>query len=314
MRFPALQTRHATPATMLVVAAVVAGCHRKPEPDAYGNFEAIEVVVSAQTSGQIERFTPVEGMRLEQGAVVATIDTTQLSLERAQATAQRAAAGSRGTEVGEQLRALEVQRDIARRTYERTKRLHDERAATAQQLDQAERDYRTLGAQIDALRAQRRSVRMDAASTDARVAQIRDRIEKSTVVNPQPGTVLATYARAGEVVQPGQPLYKIASLDTLDLRAYVSGAQLASLRLGQPAEVRVDRRDGSLRTVRGTVTWVSSSAEFTPTPVQTRDERADLVYAVKVRVANPDGALKIGMPADVTFAPAAPAATKTAER
>jgi len=301
-------------AAVAAVAAVaaLASCRGEPEPDAYGNFEATEVVVSAQTGGQVEQFTPVEGMRLERGVVVAVIDTTQLALEREQLSAQRAATGARRTEVAEQLRVLAVQHEIARRAYERTRRLHAEQAATAQQLDQTERDYRTLGAQIAALRAQGRSVALDVASSEARVAQIRDRIARSRVENPQAGTVLTTYARAGEVVQPGQPLYKIADLDTLVLRAYVTGGQLSSLRLGQRVQVRVDAGAGSLRTLPGTVTWVSPTAEFTPTPVQTRDERADLVYAVRVRVPNPDGALKIGMPADVTFGAAGPA--RTAER
>ena len=297
-------------ATVVLLFAGAAGCNGDGEPDAYGNFEATEVVVSAQTSGQIQEFTPVEGARVERGAVVAVIDTTQLALERAQLAAQLAATGARRTEVSEQLRVLEVQREIAQRAYDRTVRLHAAQAATAQQLDQAERDYRTLVAQIDALQAQRRSVTLDMASSEARVAQIRERIGKSSVVNPQAGTVLATYARAGEVVQPGQPLYKVADLDTLELRAYVTGGQLGSIRLGQDVQVHVDAGD-RLRSVPGTVTWISSTAEFTPTPVQTRDERADLVYAVKIRVANPGGALKIGMPADVTFG--APPA-ETAER
>ena len=134
------------------------------------------------------------------------------------------------------------------------------------------------------------------------MAQIRERIEKSRVTNPQPGTVLTTYAKAGEVVQAGQPLYRIAQLDTLVLRAYVTEGQLTSVRIGGRVQVRVDRGRGDLLTLPGVVTWVSSKAEFTPTPVQTRDERADLVYAVKVSVPNPSGALKIGMPADVAIA------------
>ncbi|HEX6060288.1 MAG TPA: efflux RND transporter periplasmic adaptor subunit [Gemmatimonadaceae bacterium] len=311
--FTSLSSRPALrAAVLLALLAAAAGCDGDGEPDAYGNFEATEVVVSAQTSGQIQEFTPVEGARVERGAVVAVIDTTQLALERAQLAAQLAATGARRTEVSEQLRVLEVQREIAQRAYERTQRLHAAQAATAQQLDQAERDYRTLVAQIDALQAQRRSVTLDMASSEARVAQIRERIGKSSVVNPQAGTVLATYARAGEVVQPGQPLYKVADLDTLELRAYVTGGQLGSIRLGQEVQVRVDAGDDRLRSVPGTVTWISSTAEFTPTPVQTRDERADLVYAVKIRVANPGGTLKIGMPADVTFgaAPAAEAAQR----
>ena len=284
-----------------LLAALATACSREPEPDAYGNFEATEVVVSAQTGGQLTRFVPVEGTRLARGAVVAVVDTTPLALERAQISAQRDAVGARAAEVAVQLDVLEVQREFARRAYERTRRLHAEQAATAQQLDQAERDYRVLGAQIDAARAQRRSVALETASSEARVAQVRDRIARSTVVNPQPGTVLVTYAREGEVVQAGQPLYRIADLDTLELRVYVDESQLASVRLGEPVQVRVDDGRGARRTVTGAVAWVSPKAEFTPTPVQTRDERADLVYAVKVRVPNADGALKIGMPADVAL-------------
>jgi HlyD family secretion protein len=291
-----------TALTFALASLLVTACHRDPEPDAYGNFEATEVVVSAQTGGPVMRFVPVEGMRISKGAVAAVIDTTALALEREQIAAQRAAVGSREGEVGEQLRVLEVQRDIARRVYERTRRLREQEAATAQQMDQAERDWRTLEAQIAALRAQRRSVGLDVTGSEARVAQIRDRIARSTVVNPQPGTVLAVYAREGEVVQPGQPLYRIANLDTLELRAYVSGAQLAQVKLGTRVSVRVDRGGERRLAIPGTVSWISPTAEFTPTPVQTRDERAELVYAVKVRVPNRDGTLKIGMPADLTLA------------
>jgi len=297
-----------TGAAMLFVSA----CHRGRQPDAYGNFEATEVVVSAQTSGQLQRFTPVEGMRLERGTTVAVIDTTQLALQREQSSAQRAAASSRAAEVEAQLHALEAQRDVAQRSFERTQRLYAAKAATAQQLDQTERDYRTLVAQVAAARAQRQSATLDASASEARVDQLRDQLTKSAVTNPQAGTVLTTYARAGEIVAPGEPLYKIADLDTLVLRAYLSGSQLASVKLDQPVQVHVDRGDGTLATIAGVVSWISSTAEFTPTPVQTRDERADLVYAVKIRVPNADGTLKIGMPGDVTFrgAAAAPATTR----
>lgn len=282
-------------------AILLAACGGSRPPDAYGNFEAVEVTVSAQTSGQIERFTPVEGARLERGASVALIDTTQLALERQQLAAQRAAAGARRRQASEQLRALQVQEEIARRAYQRTERLYAQHAATSTQLDQSEREYRSLTAQIEAARALRRSVALDSASAEAKVAQIMEQLAWSSVANPEPGTVLAVYARAGEVVQPGQPLYKIASLDTLTLRAYITGDQLSTVRIGQQVQVAVTSDDGSLATRPGTVTWVSPTAEFTPTPVQTRDERANLVYAVKIRVANGDGALKIGMPADVTL-------------
>jgi HlyD family secretion protein len=199
----------------------------------------------------------------------------------------------------EQIGVLTAQLEVVRRVYERTKRLVEQNAATAQQLDQAEREYRTLVAQIDAAQAQKRSVASEIGTNDARVAQIRDRIGRSRIVNPEPGTVLATFVKQGELVQVGQPLYRIANLDTLTLRAYVAETQLSSLRLGQRVQVRVDKGDGSLATVAGTVSWIASEAEFTPTPVQTRDERADLVFAVKVSVPNPGGTLKIGMPADL---------------
>lgn len=310
MRWNLARSRDAV--LLIGMVAAASGCRAASKPDAYGNFEAVEVVVSAQTAGQVERFVPVEGMQLSRGALAALIDTTQLTLQRRQLLAQRDAAHSRAAQASQQLQALLVQRDISRRAYERTQRLHAEQAATAQQLDQSERDYKVLVAQIDAARAQALSAGLDAASVGANVAQVAERIDRSHVTNPEAGTVLTTYARAGEVVQAGQPLYRIANLDTLTLRAYVSEPQLASFRVGQAVQVHVDRGDGTLMTLPGTVSWVSSTSEFTPTPVQTRDERADLVYAVKVLVPNRGGLLKIGMPADLVLAaPRAPAGSTT---
>jgi HlyD family secretion protein len=285
---------------LTVGAVLLAACGGAPEADAYGNFEAEEVVVSAQTSGQILAFVPVEGAVLEAGAVTAVVDTTQLALERDQLLAQRGALAARRTEVAEQLRSLEVQREIAQRAYDRTRRLHVEQAATTAQLEQSERDARVLGGQGEAARAAGASVGAELSALDARVAQVRDRLARASVANPVAGTVLATYARVGEMIQPGQPLYKVADLGTLDLRAYITGGQLAAFGLGDSVDVRVDD-GGALRTYGGVVTWVAGKSEFTPTPVQTRDDRTALVYAVKVRVANPDGTLKIGMPADVTL-------------
>ena len=286
---------------LTLVALVASACHRAPAPDAYGNVEATSVVVSAETAGQLLRFAPVEGEPLAAGAVAAVVDTTPLALQLAQIDAQRAGSASRRTEVGQQIDVLEVQRAIAQRTYERTRRLFAQQAATAQQLDQAERDYRVLVEQIQAARAQRRTVGEDVAATTARVAQVRDQLTRSAVRNPLAGTVLTTYAKAGEMVQPGQPLYKIASLDTVDVRAYVTEPQLAQVRVGQRAQVAFDAGGDARRTVAGTVAWIASEAEFTPTPIQTRDERTNLVYAIKLRVVNADGRLKIGMPVDVQF-------------
>ena len=279
----------------------IIACGRTAEPDAYGNFEATEVVVSSESGGQLRWFTPTEGAHIAHGTVVGVVDTTQLNLEGAQTVAQRSATEARVNAAGSQAGIYEAQLVVARRTLERTRRLLDQKAATAQQFDQADRDYRTLVAQATAARSQQRSVAEEVTSTNARVLQLRDRIRKASVTNPVAGTVLATYAEAGEVVQPGQPLYRIANLDTLTLRAYVAEHQLASLRLGQRVQVSVDQGKGAQLAVPGVVSWISAKAEFTPTPVQTRDERADLVYAVKVQVPNARGVLKIGMPADFTL-------------
>jgi HlyD family secretion protein len=291
--------RQLASSALLLVAIV--GCGGERQPDAYGNMEATEVVVGSQASGQLVAFTPAEGQVIGSGAVTAVVDTTALVLQLQQIAAQRGTSVARVAEVEKQTGVLETQRVIAQRAYERTTRLFDQQAATAQQLDQAERDYRTLLAQIEAARAQARTAAQDIAASDARVAQLRDQISKARVTNPVSGTVLATYVKAGEIVQPGQPLYRIANLDTLELRAYVGEAQLSEVKLGQVVQVSIDAGNDKRRTMPGRISWVSSQAEFTPTPIQTREERSNLVYAVKVRVANRDGVLKIGMPADVVL-------------
>jgi HlyD family secretion protein len=280
---------------------LLTGCRGGTQPDAYGNFETTEVVVSAETSGQLLSFKADEGQTLAAGQLVGVIDTTQLSLQQQQLSAQKSGGASRVTEVGQQLDALRVQQEIARRNYERVQRLFNVQAATAQQLDQAERDYKVLTEQIQGVEAQRRSVAEDVKSTGARLAQIAQQLAKTRITSPVGGTVLARYTDRGEFVQPGQPLYKIANLASMILRAYVTETQLSRVKLGGTAHVSIDTGNNTRRTLAGTVSWVSPEAEFTPTPIQTRDERKDLVYAVKVRVPNPGGVVKIGMPADVTF-------------
>lgn len=324
------------------IALALAGCAREEAPDAYGNVEAVEVVVSPTIGGRLVSFSVEEGQKLAADAVVASIDAVELGLERDQLTAQQAAGTSRVAEVGRQIEVLEAQRavaqaqrdaaaaqqsvlaaqvDIARRNRERTDRLFAQQAATAQQRDQAERDLRVLeeqikaqaeqveaqtrqvnaqGAQIAMARAQRDTAAQQVKSAEAQVARATERVSKAEVKNPTDGTVLATYARAGETVAPGQPLYRIANMTEVDVRAYISEPQLAQVKVGQQAQVSFDSGE-ERQSVSGTVTWIASRAEFTPTPIQTREERADLVYAIKLRVANADDRLKIGMPVDVDF-------------
>ncbi len=288
--------------SLLTVVALFSaiGCNENGEPDAYGNFEADEVVVSAQIGGPLMRFDAVEGQQLALGALAAVVDTTPLVLEREQLSAQRSVIVSRRNELTAQRASIAAQLEIAERSLARTTRLRDGGAATAQQLDAAERDTRMLSSQRDALAASTASLGAELAATDARIASVNDRLSRALVTAPISGTVLTTYARAGESVQPGQALFAIADLSSLTLRAYVSGDQLATFTLGQAVTVHVSV-DGGLMPFPGEIAWVSSRAEFTPTPVQTRDERADLVYAVKVRVRDAEGRLKIGMPGDVTL-------------
>jgi HlyD family secretion protein len=328
---------------VMIALTVQGGCAKPAEPDAYGNVEATEVVVGAEATGRLVTYTVVEGALVRAGAVVGAIDAAQLGFERDQLAAQQSAARSRVNEVRQQIAGLEAQREsaiaqrdagkaqrdaltaqfeIARRTHARTRRLFDQQAATAQQLDQAERDERVLNNQISAqdeqikaqerqiaaqgemvrgARAQEQTVAAQAAGAEAQVSQAGERIRKTEVRNPIDGTVLTTYAKAGEVVQAGQPLYRIANLASMEVRAYVTEPQLAAIRLGQEAQVSIDAGGGRRQSVSGAVAWISSRAEFTPTPIQTREERVDMVYAIKIRVANENGVLKIGMPVDVQF-------------
>lgn len=288
----------------LTVALIVAlsGCG-KDEPDAYGNFEAEEVVVSAESPGQLLRFQIEEGSRVAAGAIVGAIDTMQLALQRQELYARRDAARSRTAEVGKQVAVLEAQRASLRREFQRAERLLLEQAATAQQVDRAEREYRTLVQQIEATRAAQGTAAGDVASIEAQIALVGDRIARAQISNPVTGTVLTKYAEVGELLQVGQPLYKIASLDTLTLRAFVSGAQIGEVKLRAAVTVRIDSggKDNAMRELPGRISWISAQAEFTPTPIQTREERTEQVYAVKVRVANPGGVLKVGMPAELVL-------------
>lgn len=312
-----------------LLAAFTASCAREAGPDAYGSVEAVTIDVSAEVAGQVLTLIAREGQPMAADAVAAVIDTAQLTLERDQIDTQRRAAEARAVEAAgqidiarERVRVQAAQRDvltaqraIAERAHARTRSLYGQQAATAQQLDQSERDLRVLVEQIEAqtrqialerrqveaAAARARSARADVASAAARLAQVAGRVADAEVRNPAAGTVLTTFVRPGELVQAGQRLYRIADLDTVDVRVYVDQPQLAGLRIGQTASVTFDAGAGRA-SLPGTVTWISSEAEFTPTPIQTRDERAELVYAVKIQVRNDGQALKIGMPVDVVFA------------
>jgi HlyD family secretion protein len=285
---------------LLVLAALVLAACRGEQPDAYGNFEATEVTVAAEVGGRLLAFHLEEGDRVARDSVVGVVDTVPLVLERQGLVARRAAAAARTREATSNIAALAVQRTIADRELARTERLLRQAAATAQQGDQAEQGARVVREQIAGARAARASAQQEMAALEAQVASIDDKLARSRIRSPLGGTVLARYVEAGEFVQAGQPLFKLAALDSLTFRAYVTNAQLTRLALGQQVTVGVDRAD-SIATMPGRVIWIASGAEFTPTPIQTRDERAGQVYAVKIAVANPDGRLRIGMPGELTI-------------
>ncbi|GAB3740210.1 HlyD family secretion protein [Spirosoma horti] len=286
--------------------------------DAYGNFEAVETTVSAQATGALQTFTAQEGQKLRAGQVIGQIDIKQLKLRKAQLLASERAVRSRTPNVSAQLSAYEQQIAVQQqqlKTLQREKvraqNLIAAGAAPTRQLDDIVAQMEVIdrqialirqqrAAQASALGTQRGGTLAETAPLSEQVKQIDDQIQKSSIVNPVGGTITVKYAEPGEVVSYGKPLYKVAALSDITLRAYVGGDQLVSVKPGQKVSVFVDAPNGKLKRYDGTVTWISSKAEFTPKVIQTKDERVNLVYALKVRVSN-DGALKIGMPGEVRF-------------
>jgi len=287
---------------LTVVMAMAACSSGSDRADAYGSFEATEVIVSAAATGRIVRLDVAEGQTVVSDAIVGVVDTLQLSLQKVQIAASRSAARSRILGVDAQIGVLQEQRRVADRERDRFVRLLSDNAATQKQLDDVEGQIAVLDRQIEQSRTQLTTIRADIAALDAQIARVQDQIDQSVIVNPIDGTIVTTYAESHEMTAYGKPLYKVADLSRLNLRAYISGAQLPHVRLGQQVEVRIDEDRTRNRSLGGEITWISSEAEFTPKLIQTKEERVNLVYAFEVRVDNPDGALKIGMPGEVWFA------------
>lgn len=284
-------------------ALVLNGCGDKgPAYDASGTFEADETLVSSEVGGRLQRFTVREGERLDSGQLVGYVDSTQLFLKRAQLQAQVAAVLSRKPDAGTQVAALEVQLQHAQHEQARLARLVEGNAATQKQLDDANAAVavleKQLAAQKSTLGITTSSLHTETLPLKIQIRQLDDLLKKCRIVNPVKGTVLTRYAMPYEMTAAGKPLYSIADLSTLTLRAYITGDQFSVLRLGKRVSVYVDDTAGKSRRYEGTVRWISDKAEFTPRTIQTRDERANLVYAIKISVPN-DGSLKIGMYGEV---------------
>lgn len=282
---------------MLVVLAASCG-NNKDKPDAYGSFEATEITVSSLANGKIMMFAIEEGQLLDSNQLVGFIDTTDLHLKKLQTIGQNNVTGSRREDLNAQVAVQEQNRDNILVEKKRVVSLLKDGAATRKQLDDINSSLSLVEKQIASIKTQFTGIENQVGSTDQQIAQLRESIRNSRIINPVKGTVLTKFAENNEVTTFGKPLYKIADLREMQLRVYVSGAQLPGVKLGDRVEVRFDKDEKTNSKTEGVVSWISQTAEFTPKTIQTKEERVNLVYAVKIRVKN-DGTLKIGMPGEI---------------
>lgn len=277
--------------------------NKEKEYDATGTFEATETTVSAEENGTLMRFDLSEGDNVEQGREVALVDTTQLWLRLQQLMATKAVYQSQKPDTERQIAATRQQLAKARQEQQRYKELVADGAAPSKMLDDATSQVQVLQRQLDAqlstLQTNTRSLDKQMEATEVQANQLRDQLRKCHVVSPVSGTVLETYVERGEFVTIGKPLFKVGDMQRMFLRAYVTSSQLQSVKVGQKVTVMADYGQAK-KQYEGVVSWISSRSEFTPKTILTDDERADLVYAVKIRVQN-DGFVKIGMYGEVKF-------------
>jgi HlyD family secretion protein len=299
---------------------LVACNNKKDKYDATGTFEADEVVVSASANGKILALNIEEGSVLTKDSVVGLVDPTGLSLQKEEVEATIESLGQQTVNVEPQVKLLEdqstvQQSQLANLLHEkaRIENLLKEDAATGKQLDdinaridvvkkQMNVTQQQINVQKNNTGTQNRGILSQGKPLEKRAAQIADQLKKTAITNPVNGTVITKYAATGEITSMGKALYKIADLSIMTLRAYITGTQLSQVKLGQEVKVLVDDGANKYKELPGTITWVSDKAEFTPKTIQTKDERANLVYAMKVKVKN-NGYLKIGMYGEVQFAP-----------
>jgi len=306
---------------LLCVSALIAlatGCNNKQMSDASGTFEVDEVIVSSEVPGKIMALNIEEGSVLTKDSVVGYIDTVPLDLQKAQIEATIGALHQKTMDVKPEVKYLKdqiivQQAQLADDIYEkaRTERLIKADAATTKQLDDLNNQIDVLQKQIAANQqeikvqetttgTQNNTVMSEFKPLRKSIAQVDDQLKRTNILNPINGTVLTKYALAGEETTVGKALYKIGDLSIITLRAYVTGTQLAQIKLNQEVKVLVDSTESTYRNYQGVITWISDKAEFTPKTIQTKDERANLVYAIKIHVKN-DGYLKIGMYGEVKF-------------
>lgn len=290
----------------ILTCILLASCNsNKFEHDASGTFEATEVIVSSEASGKIESFNLMEGDILQKGQYVGYIDSTQTYLKKLQLLASHKSVTVSRPSLNLQIAATREQIAKAEREKHRVENLFAAGAATQKQVDDADSQLRvlqkTLQAQTNSISTSVNSLDEQASSVDIQIAQIEDMLTKCKITSPISGTVLNKYSEEGEVTSPGKPLFKIADTQNLYLRAYIVSEQLGNVKIGQNVIIFINQSEGTQKSYNGRVTWISDKAEFTPKTIQTKDERQNLVYAIKVAVTNTDGLIKIGMYGDLDF-------------
>jgi len=287
--------------TLLLLTSLISCNKNNDKADGYGNFEATEVTISAEANGKIEYLKLEEGDVLEPKIQVGLIDTTQLHFNKQQLTASKSTVYSKSANVLSQIKVLQEQLKTAQIEKKRIQNMFAENAATKRQVDEIDGKVSVIQEQIKSVQTQNAPIVNEVKSIDVQIEKINDQIQKSKIINPIRGTVLVKYAEPNEVTAFGKPIYKIADISEMTLRVYVSETQLSSIKVGQNVTVKIDA-EKEMKSFPGMISWIASSAEFTPKIVQTKEERVNLVYAVKVKVKN-DGSLKIGMPAEMWIAP-----------
>ena len=292
-------------ALLIVICSLFVGCSgSKSDFEASGTFEAEGTIISAEATGVIRQFDVEEGQELTAGQIIGYIDSTQLYLKKRQLESQIRALQGRKPNIAVQLSALQAQLQTAQTERTRLEKLVAGDAATQKQLDDVNAQIEVLKKQINAqqssLKISSDGISDDVATLQVQIEQLEDQLAKHRLTAPQNGTVLAKIAKVNELTTVGKPLYKIADLQNITFRAFVTSAQLTQLKIGQNVRVFADFGEKKRREYKGTISWISDKSEFTPKTIQTQDERANLVYAVKITVKN-DGYLKIGMYGEVNF-------------
>jgi HlyD family secretion protein len=289
-----------TTLTLFILISLISCSKNNEKADGYGNFEATEVTISAEANGKIDYLKLEEGDVLEPNTQVGLVDTTQLYFNKQQLIASKSTVLSKSSNVLSQINVLKEQLKTTLTEQKRIQNMFAVNAATKRQVDEVIGKVNVLQEQIKSVGTQNAPIANEAQSIDIQIEKINDQIQKSKIINPIKGTVLAKYAEPNEVTAFGKPLYKIADISEMTLRVYVSETQLAQIKVGQTVTVKIDA-EKEMKSYPGTISWIASTAEFTPKIIQTKEERANLVYAVKVKVKN-NGSLKIGMPAEMWIA------------